>query len=136
MIMFRNKYKEELDFIKDKLFKEIKELEIKLFSKSSYEYGKNYDAIEAARAGEHGRGLVVVADEVRKLAEKSQKSTIDIENVIKTIKDDSSNMQESLERFMGYSEDIVNISDSLQDEFSKNIEHIEVLQESADRFKV
>jgi len=93
-------------------------------------------AIEAARAGEHGRGFAVVADEVRKLAEKSQKSTIDIENVIKTIKDDSSNMQESLSHFMSSSEEIGNISDSLKNEFLKNIEHIELLEESAKKFKL
>ena len=93
-------------------------------------------AIEAARAGEHGRGFAVVADEVRKLAEKSQKSTIDIEHVIKTIKDDSSNMQESIVHFMSSSEEIANISDSLKSEFSKNIQHIQLLQESADKFKV
>jgi len=93
-------------------------------------------AIEAARAGEHGRGFAVVADEVRKLAEKSQKSTLEIENVITSIKDDSSTMQESIEIFMNKSDEVIEISDDLKDNFSQTIELFQSLQESADKFKV
>lgn len=43
-------------------------------------------AIEAARAGEQGRGFAVVADEVRALAHRTQVSTLEVEQMIGSVR--------------------------------------------------
>ncbi|MDP4182626.1 MAG: methyl-accepting chemotaxis protein [Bacillota bacterium] len=54
-------------------------------------------AIEAARAGEQGKGFAVVSEEIRKLAEESNKSTIKIRDLIKSIQVDVNETVEDIE---------------------------------------
>ena len=72
-------------------------------------------AIEAARAGEHGRGFAVVADEVRKLAESTQKSLTEINASVNVIVQSISDASESVEKNSETSNELVSISETLQE---------------------
>ena len=67
-------------------------------------------AIEAARAGEYGKGFAVVSEEIRKLAEKTQKSLAEIEIIINTL---SQSTTESVEGIHKQSEEITKISENM-----------------------
>ncbi len=57
-------------------------------------------AIEAARAGDAGRGFAVVSEEVRNLATRTQKSTEEISEIIKSLTDKSKESVNSMDKCM------------------------------------
>ncbi|PMH03885.1 methyl-accepting chemotaxis protein [Vibrio lentus] len=77
-------------------------------------------AIEAARAGEQGRGFAVVADEVRALAGKTQKSTIDIQDIITQLQEQSKLADES----MGQNVEMMDVARQVADKLQKSFEDI------------
>lgn len=89
-------------------------------------------AIEAARAGEHGRGFAVVADEVRKLAERTQKATKEVEITINTIKQESSNIQESSEDMTAIAQESERLTTNFETTLQTFAEDGEIMASSID----
>ncbi|WP_457568522.1 methyl-accepting chemotaxis protein [Desulfurobacterium sp.] len=82
-------------------------------------------AIEAARAGEAGRGFAVVADEVRKLAERTNKSAVEIKEVVK-------NMREKMAKTTKITEEATRAVNDGMEIFSQNKEVYNNIKTSAE----
>lgn len=81
-------------------------------------------SIEAARAGEHGRGFAVVAEEIRKLAEQSTEATKIIDDMIKSLQQDSAKAVRTMEEVEGILKEQfenVNVTESKYKEIAQEI---------------
>lgn len=70
-------------------------------------------SIEAARAGEHGRGFAVVADEVRNLATRTTSSTSEINKMIQSINQGTSQLGTAMGALVSAVGDTVEKTDSV-----------------------
>ncbi len=84
-------------------------------------------AIEAARAGEHGRGFAVVADEIRKLADRTQKATKEIADMVNEIRQDSMDAVDKVREGVQKVEEGLKISDEVNEVLSAIVEAVEVI---------
>ena len=84
-------------------------------------------AIEAARAGEQGRGFAVVADEVRNLAQKTQASTMEINNIIDQLQSNTDQMVSAMDAGVRRSNDSVETANNANHLLQTAIAAVEVI---------
>jgi aerotaxis receptor len=79
-------------------------------------------AIEAARAGEQGRGFAVVADEVRTLASNTQKSTDEIQLIVRSIQQSTADAVAAMQLGQERAEESLSVSAEVASAF-RGISH-------------
>lgn len=82
-------------------------------------------AIEAARAGEEGQGFAVVAGEVRKLAERTTKTTVEIDKTIKEIRSQVLTADENMNKVIKSVAIGMDLNNNLNSIFQNIVYHIE-----------
>lgn len=95
-------------------------------------------SIEAARAGEAGKGFAVVAEEIRNLADDSSAATVEIENKIKNIDEQTSKSVESADnakKMVALQQesvnDVIKIFNQISEQMQSLISELDKITESA-----